>query len=270
MSYQGTEWARNVKGVNRSERAVLMQIGHALDQRNNKAYISDADLCSFALITERHLIRIRKGLEAAREGYPDGILKRQSDSKRKIGRGYIPCYSFVGFQCEENDIRIRKRVTSAAEKNASYETRDGHITGALISKEGKSDDKAKVIEHRHHRSTTDNASFLHDLQRVQAAFEESPVTTGRATNEDIELARVLLESFSADQIELGILLGSTRRAASSQANDSCRTPVRSLAYFQPVIREAATDEGLTASYQQYLRQSLDKYTRKKLPARATG
>ncbi len=106
------------------------------------------------------------------------------------------------------------------------------------------------------------------LARVIEAFEQSPVTTGKAKACDRESARKLLRTFTPDQIEYGILLAGARRVTSFYTLDAAgsekpQAKVQTFAYFENAILEAATDDNMTASYADYLRHTLRKWVRLK-------
>jgi hypothetical protein len=95
-----------------------------------------------------------------------------------------------------------------------------------------------------------------ELARVVRAFEESPITTGKAKPNDRTIALELLARFTPEQIENGILLGGARRSTSAIDQPALRAKVHSLAYFVNAVEEAAScvDE----SYAWYLRHTLDR------------
>lgn len=104
------------------------------------------------------------------------------------------------------------------------------------------------------------------VDRVLKAFEQSPVTSGKAKACDRETARKLLRIFHVDQIEYGILLAGARRVNSfltldAEGREKSQARVQTLAYFANAIEEATTDPVLTASYAEYLRHTLRKWAR---------
>jgi hypothetical protein len=112
-----------------------------------------------------------------------------------------------------------------------------------------------------------------DLQRVIAAFENSPVVSKRrAGKADFALARRFLDptadKLTAQQIENGILLGTARKIASDRQNGTS-TCVQSLAYFENCILEAATDTNLTDSYMQHVRQIIGRYGKRPMGVAAS-
>jgi hypothetical protein len=133
-------------------------------------------------------------------------------------------------------------------------------------------DSASAAENVRPRETLVSSSLpAHDdtkssLDRVLAAFEASPVTTGKAKACDRVTAQQLLQTFSAERIEYGILLASARRLTSFYTLDAAgrekpQSKVQTFAYFENAIAEAATDPNMTASYGEYLRHTLRKWER---------
>jgi hypothetical protein len=133
MSFQGTEWAVNVRGVNRGEKAILMQIGHKLDQRTNMARISVPEIACGAEMTERQVYRILDQLEKPRVGHSKGILKRVGGG---VGKGNVSIYSFIGFA---KKISPPEKVTFPAAKGdisaAKGDIRDSAIRNIRTSEE---------------------------------------------------------------------------------------------------------------------------------------
>jgi hypothetical protein len=121
---------------------------------------------------------------------------------------------------------------------------------------------------------TSVSSSTSDLERVLRAFEQSPVTTGKAKLCDRATARELLKQFTPEVIEYGILLAGARRTNSFHTLDlagqeKSQAKVQTLAYFANAIQEVATDPNMTASYAQYLRHKLRQFAElKKEPQRA--
>ena len=87
-----------------------------------------------------------------------------------------------------------------------------------------------------------------DVGRVIRAFEQSPVTSGKAKVSDWSIARQLLETWSLEQIEYVILLASARRLASEIPGE-----VASMAYFSEALQEPDVVKDCSASYTDYLR-----------------
>ena len=102
-----------------------------------------------------------------------------------------------------------------------------------------------------------------DVARVIRAFEQSPVTTGKAKATDDRKARELLDHYTVEQIECGILLGSMRRGAT---DPELRAKVHNLAYFTNPIAEAAEDK-LTPFHAQLFRNTLNRILRGELGSR---
>lgn len=119
-----------------------------------------------------------------------------------------------------------------------------------------------------------------NLWRIVQAFEQNPTTSGKMTAADIATARRLLENFTVEQIEFGILLGSARKASSILnqfpgdpigAAGDVSGKVRSLQYFREVIEEAAALKlSYGADYARYLKHVLRRYDLKKQPQKAAA
>lgn len=128
MSHQGTEWAVNCRGVNRGEKAVLMQIGHELDQRSNVARISLPVIADRSEMSLRQVIRVLQQLQDKK------ILKRIGGGD---GRGNVSLYSFLGFVAKK--ISPAQRVTFQHEKG-DIPARKGDIPASAIRKERTSEE----------------------------------------------------------------------------------------------------------------------------------
>ncbi len=90
-------------------------------------------------------------------------------------------------------------------------------------------------------------------RRVIALFLVLPGVSGRAARADWTLARTLHKrGTSIDIVEAALLLAVSRRAA-RDADSPPLSPIRSLAYFQPVIEELIA-QPLPPSYVNYLRE----------------
>jgi hypothetical protein len=113
VSYQGTEYARGIRGVNSGEKAILMQLGARLDQRTNRARASNAELARDAEKSPRQVGRIMQRLGLPRDGHPFGIVKREDGG---LGRNNVSVYSFVGFRCQKGDILCLEKRTSLTGK----------------------------------------------------------------------------------------------------------------------------------------------------------
>ena len=116
------------------------------------------------------------------------------------------------------------------------------------------------------------------ISQIIRAFEDSPVTVGKANLADRATAKRLLRLFTVEEIEYGILLGSARKVislanAESFSGDiigvaqSASGVIQSLQYFKGSIEEAHSDDKCNESYTGYLRQIVDKFTRAKAAAR---
>ena len=107
-----------------------------------------------------------------------------------------------------------------------------------------------------------------DLQRVIRAFEESPVTKGKVSIADIDMARRLLGrnalGYTVTQVENGITLGTIRKMMSDRQHAkeglialSQAPKVQSLAYFEGAIEEAANDRNLKDSHIQHMKTAIE-------------
>ena len=86
-----------------------------------------------------------------------------------------------------------------------------------------------------------------------------PETPLRASTQDRKLARQLYErGVALDVVESAFLLASIRRLA-RPADVSALSPIRSLAYFQPVIEELLSNPA-PKNYMEYLRLKLQQMT----------
>ena len=107
--------------------------------------------------------------------------------------------------------------------------------------------------------TTDYVSAVLTLY---LALPETPL---RASNQDTRLARELHERGVALRVvESAFLLASVRRLA-RPADAPALSPIRSLAYFQPVIEELLSNP-TPENYMEYLRLKLQQLTDRKLDA----
>lgn len=114
-----------------------------------------------------------------------------------------------------------------------------------------------------------------ELSRIIRAFESNPVTKGKTSAADKAMARRLLLKYSVEEIELGILLGSARKAQSASTNVSEDTlgassdisgQIKSLSYFVDVIHEVAgIKTNYNSDYVRYLQHVLARLGAKKEP-----
>ena len=96
-----------------------------------------------------------------------------------------------------------------------------------------------------------------------------PETPLRATAQDLRLARQLHErSVPLPVVEAAFLLASVRRLA-RPADIPALSPIRSLAYFQPVIDELLSNPA-PANYVEYLRLKLQQFTQRHLDPHETA
>ena len=105
----------------------------------------------------------------------------------------------------------------------------------------------------------DGASQEEYIRRVLGAYRKTPDTMGTIRRPDRVLAAQLYQrGISVSVIENAFLLAATRRLM-RPADAPPLSPIRSLAYFLPVIEEVL---GLRVSpdYFQYLRHKLERIT----------
>jgi hypothetical protein len=105
----------------------------------------------------------------------------------------------------------------------------------------------------------DGASQEEYIRRVLGAYRKTPDTMGTIRRPDRVLAAQLYQrGISVSVIENAFLLAATRRLM-RPADAPPLSPIRSLAYFLPVIEEVI---GLRVSpdYFQYLRHKLERIT----------
>lgn len=107
----------------------------------------------------------------------------------------------------------------------------------------------------------DQASYV---ASVAALYADLPDTPLRASVSDQWLARHFFdEGVPLRVVETALLLGSLRRIARPHGSPALQ-PIRSLAYFRPVVNELQT-QPVPESYLDYLRRKLNRVTRQ-LPA----
>jgi hypothetical protein len=259
MSYQGSEWARKVRGVNRGEKAVLMLMGHFQDQRTNVIRVRVSDVQENTEICGRQVRRILQQLESPRLDHPKGIIKQIGGG---IGKGNVSLYSFIGFAIAKADISDDQKRTLETPKadilEAKADISDSAIRNIRTSKNCKQIQRQETSSEQ----TPDDIQINPvEVERILDAFEESPVTSGETKPADRETARRLLQAYSVAQIEYGILLASARVAATGKK-------VQSLAYFENAVQEAAADGNASEAYAQYLKHVIARATRK--PVQAAG
>ena len=133
------------------------------------------------------------------------------------------------------------------------------------------------MHHHRPKGCNDDGESSLNLETVLKIFEQSPVTSGKASVADVVTARLLLRSYTVEEIEFGILLGGARKATSlfnaemmsgdrMGASGAASGKIQSLAYFEGPISEAAQMEGRrNEEYKRYLWQVLKRLTPKKEP-----
>ncbi len=149
MSYEGTEWAWSIRGLNGGERGVLDYICHRQDQRTNIARVSVPEIALKVGRTERQVTNILRRLESERANYPSGIIKRVHGGN---GRGRVALYALVGFEWRrKTEIPAVQRVKFPAQKGEVSAEKD-EIIDTLIRNEGTSEELPEEKQH-HHSST---------------------------------------------------------------------------------------------------------------------
>ncbi len=96
---------------------------------------------------------------------------------------------------------------------------------------------------------------LREVDRVLDLFNQSPIVAHKAGNADRETAQKLLQDFSLEEIERGILLGTQRRMFSDR-NSGVTVKVSSISYFVGAIEEARRDHMMTDSYIDRIRAAI--------------
>ena len=107
---------------------------------------------------------------------------------------------------------------------------------------------------------SDAARYLAAVLNLYLGLPETPL---HATTQDRRLARQLYERGVALRVvESAFLLASVRRIA-RPADVAALSPIRSMAYFQPVIEELLSNP-TPENYVEYLRLKLQQLTQRKL------
>lgn len=105
-----------------------------------------------------------------------------------------------------------------------------------------------------------------DLDQVLKAFQESVVTKNRVSKADQTLAaqwlvkKNVVGGWTASEIENGIVLATARKINSDLQNGAA-VRVKSLAYFEEAIAEAASDQTLTDGYLEHQKRFIQRRTR---------
>jgi hypothetical protein len=105
-----------------------------------------------------------------------------------------------------------------------------------------------------------------DLDQVLKAFQESVVTKNRVSKADQTLAaqwlvkKNVVGGWTASEIENGIVLATARKINSDLQNGAA-VRVKSLAYFEEAIAEAASDETMTDGYLEHQKRFIRRRTR---------
>jgi Helix-turn-helix domain len=125
LSYQAQAFVRNIRGVSRGEKAVLMALSYYHDHRNGSCHASNSQLARDTEISERHIITLLQQLESR------NVLRRHRD---KDGRGSVTSFEFIGMQKREgvSSFTDWKRVKSATQKDEIHTEK-----GELVSSRNK-------------------------------------------------------------------------------------------------------------------------------------
>ena len=105
-----------------------------------------------------------------------------------------------------------------------------------------------------------------DLDQVLKAFQESVVTKNRVSKADQTLAaqwlvkKNVVGGWTASEIENGIVLATARKINSDLQNGAA-VRVKSLAYFEEAIAEAASDKTMTDDYLEHQKRFIRRRTR---------
>jgi hypothetical protein len=110
------------------------------------------------------------------------------------------------------------------------------------------------------RSDPEEARYVSAVLTLYLGLPETPL---HASTQDRRLARQLhMREVALPVVESAFLLASVRRLA-RPADVPALSPIRSLAYFQPVIEELLANPA-PENYMEYLRLKLQQLTQRKL------
>jgi hypothetical protein len=110
MSYQAQAFVRNIRGLSRGEKSLLMALAFYHDHRTGECRTSNQELANDTEMSERHVITLLQHIEARQ------ILSR---AREKDGRGSLTRFQFIGMPQKgelASPLEISERVKSATRK----------------------------------------------------------------------------------------------------------------------------------------------------------
>lgn len=251
--------------VTARQKQVLIALADAHLERYNAANFSNAQICEDVLMSDRQLRRVL------------GLLDEKGLISYHPGRG-AGNFSHCRFAALSPLPETEKRSESGHKEDTKGSSSASAIRKDLNQNQ-KQDGLDLEVDRQHECGNGGNlpsSSGFDDevetnsqISRVLNAFEQSPVTTGKARQADVITARKLLRQHSLDKIIYGIMLGSARKAGSivnaerephfEQYWGETGPRVQSLAYFVDAILEAERDPQCNDSYARYLQHALERY-----------
>jgi hypothetical protein len=185
MSYQAQRFVRNIRGISRGEKTLLMALSYYHDSRDGQCRASHAELAIDSEMTERHVIRLIDSL----------VEQKIIAVTRGNGRGKKTEFVLVGMAVQntrKGDICDSKRVT--------FEAGKGDISDTHIRK--------KVLEVKPKAETHPNPPFLRGrFPKAQNQKSQITVRDRRKLNELIyRLMGKHLDQFGHQVYEGGIPL----------------------------------------------------------------
>jgi Helix-turn-helix domain len=117
VSYQAQRFVRNIRGVSRGEKALLMALSFYHDYRNGSCLASNAELARDTEMSERHIITLLQHLESR------NVVQRHRD---RDGRGSVTSFELIGMRKSEpaSSFTDWKRVKSATQKDEIHSEKD--------------------------------------------------------------------------------------------------------------------------------------------------
>lgn len=108
-----------------------------------------------------------------------------------------------------------------------------------------------------------------DVNAVLTAFQQSPVVCG-SPEASRNTAIKMLQVFTAEEIERGIVLGTIRRM-NTETNHGISAGINALAYFASPIAECRRDPLITPNYIDYCRSTIKReLSKRKQPQKVAG
>lgn len=279
--------------VTSRQKHVLMAIATNYSDRFGEAVMDLDTLCEYILVTRRRMRDILSALDPLIEYLPGlgagnfGRFRfREFDTQKEAEKGKERGGKGEVFDTpnkeEDQNLNLSQNQNAGAgfdslPSSANNQQTDFPTSSSEVTQRDDDVGNLSPFDRALKDCAAGNAPPA-DVDRVIQAFEKSPVTTGRAKLADLTTARGLLKFASVEQIEYAILLASARRVNSFYTHndlgqEKSQAKVQALAYFSNAVEEVAgAREGIfTASYAQYLRHTLRKFTElKKEPQRVAG